>query len=61
MWRGYNYTYVHTHITQLQDPQGHLSSDRSHSKEAAARTTCQSPPTHVIASQYKSFTLHMLT
>lgn len=59
MWIGYNCT--HTHITQLQGPQGHLSSDRSHRKEAAARTMCQSPPTHAIVSQYKSFTLHMLT
>lgn len=58
MWRGYNYT--HTHRTQLLGPQGHFTSDRSHCKEAAACTTCQCIPTHIIVSQYKSFMLHML-
>lgn len=53
--------HTRTHTTQLQGPQGHFSSDRSHCKEAAARTSCQSPPTHIIVSQHKSFTLHMLT
>lgn len=52
--------YTHTHIAQLQGPQGHLSSDGSHCKEAAAHTS-QSPSTHIIVSQYKSFTLHTLT
>lgn len=62
MWRGYNYMRTDTYTyTQLQGPQGHLRSDRSHCKEAAVRTMCQSPPTHIIVSQNKSFTLHMLT
>lgn len=59
MWRGYSC--MHAHIMQLRGPQGHLSSDRSHCKEAAARTTCQGPPTHIVPLEYKSITVHRLT
>lgn len=57
----YTRAHTHAHKTQPQGPQGCLSSDRSHCKEAAARTTCLSPPTHRIVPQYESFTPHTLT